>query len=238
MDFIYALSDCAKYFFYSFKNTNIKINKNTCLPLKKVLFEVSFHYESFLYSYWIKRVGKVFKNTKFISFEQISWAAEIEKNLYDYGCKVDHFQVGILPPFPYPTIGIKTNIFFRTANVLDGYNKLLPERNFKKLKIDKKLFKKIKNIKNIKNIKRYVIFASQPYRKDQEKDILNILFKYYGNKLRIKIHQRDSNSEYKHIKKVHCIYKDLVITRTSSLSIELFQKEYPMFVSLIMKILN
>ena len=195
------------------------------VPINNFLFEASFHYESFLYNEWINSLSSKSFEKKFYSFEQVSWAAEIEKNLVFNRCELNQIQVGILPPFPYPTLGCISNFIVRNTDTLSEYSIMFNNRNFKKLDVDLNIF--VQSDAEPTQFSR-IIFATQPYRKLQENKILSFLDNKLKNNLMVKLHPRDYYLSYSKYNLVESFRSnDLVITRTSSLTIELFQKGIP-----------
>lgn len=196
------------------------------LDLKSANIEACFHFETFLYAEQLKKISDFKVKSIIFSFEQVSSSAELEKTIF-LKHDLHHIQFGIIPYYPFPTIGLGSTFLIRSKNVLKSYSTNLIGRNFKKLGIDKKLFS---NIQYDAQQNPCFIFATQPYRKKQESYMLEMLsHENISNNILIKYHPRESElySNFSTVKDVFSIKNSVVITRTSSFTVELFARGIP-----------
>ena len=110
---------------------------------------------------------------------------------------------------------------------VESYSDNLIDRSFEKLKVDKELFCNIQY--QLQKPPCYV-FATQPYRKKQEGELLQTLSKAgIGRNIWIKYHPRELElySNFSTVENLFSMENILVITRTSSLVVELFARGIP-----------
>mgnify|MGYP006410135219 FL=1 len=221
-----ALWNCTFSIYRAFK-TNCKIQVSDIeLDLKAANIEACCHFETFLYKEQLQAIASLKNNNKILSFEQVSSSAELEKKFFSKN-DLFHIQFGIVPYYPYPTIGVGSTFVIRSSNVFKSYSDNLIDRSFEKLKVDKDLFCNIQY--QLQKPPCYV-FATQPYRKKQEGELLQTLSKAgIGRNIWIKYHPRELElySNFSTVENLFSMENILVITRTSSLVVELFARGIP-----------
>ena len=154
--------------------------------------EAICNFHTFIYESKLRYVSELLpmdNTSQVLSFEQISWAAEVEKKVFEQ-TKLKQLQFGILPYFPYPTIGQNSEFIFRSRKILSEFKKNFPDRQFGLLKNSIKLEVE-KRVVNSDGL-RY-IFATQPYRKPDEEVLVGHLKTWLSaNNLQVRPHPRDN----------------------------------------------
>ena len=200
---------------------------NLSIDIKNAQFEVCCHFDTWIYNEQLNKIRSKLANINSVSsFEQISWCAELEKIVF-FDKDLKHIQFGILPYYPYPTLGVDSLFFVRSNTLLESYKRNLPGRRFSKLMVDKDIFQSSEyDLKSNPNF----VFATQPYRKNQEKELSGyILNANTSFTLMVKYHPRERGlyNNLEPVKELFLINNLIVITRTSSLVIELFARGIP-----------
>ena len=196
------------------------------LDLRSANLEACFHFETFIYAEQLKELRSIIAEKPIFTFEQVSSYAELEKSIFAKHT-LNHVQFGIIPYYPNPTIGLNSTFFIRSNKVLKEYRANFPSRNFKKIRLDKKIFVPVRyDTRRTNNL----IFATQPYRKKQERHLLTSLFNAkISDDIQIKYHPREGllYPNFPSIRDVFSVKNALVITRTSSFTVELFARGVP-----------
>ena len=221
-----ALYDCSSAICKALA-TNCRAEiSNIQLDLRRANVEACFHFETFLYAEQLRRLSTFNDQNTITSFEQVSSYAEIEKIIFPKD-NLRHIQFGIIPYYPYPTIGLGSTFCIRSNRVLHEYCENFPERRFEKINLSKSFFAAVQyDVQSDLSL----IFATQPYRKKQEREILTKLNNAgISNDIRVKYHPREQElySGFSAVKDVFSMKNSVVITRTSSLTVELFARGIP-----------
>jgi len=223
-----SLYKCTSSIIRSLLNKYRKLNiGNLSFDIRNAQFEVCCHFDTWIYNEQLNKIrSKLDHNNSVSSFEQTTWCAELEKIVF-FDKDLKHIQFGILPYYPYPTLGVDSLFFVRSNNLLESYKSNLPGRGFSKLKVDKDIFQSSEyDLKSNPNF----VFATQPYRKNQEKELLGHILNANTNcTLMVKYHPRERGmySNLEPVKELFSISNLIVITRTSSLVVELFARGIP-----------
>ena len=209
-----------------------------CFQVNGVLYKFSVakwealaNFSSFAYAQKLLAIKECLDKNEcqISSFEQVSWSAAIEKSVFE-SFDFRHIQIGILPYFPYPTLGLHAPFYFRSSKILNQFKEKFPSRSFEALNVhlDGDLSKALLKMQAV-DFK--FVFATQPYRKDQELQLINLLTSRYGSKLFVRYHPRDAKI-YKNKESNDLTQNVIVITRCSSIVLECFANGVP-FVSYI-----
>lgn len=197
------------------------------VDLTSAFFESCWHFDTWLYDEQLKVIAsQVDIKCEVISFEQVSWSAELEK-LHFSKINLSHIQFGVFPYYPYPSIGIGSSFYIRSNHVLTKYREIYPARNFGKLDVSVDTFEPVSFIFGQPAA---LVFATQPYRKDAENRLYRELLTLPAARgMEIKYHPRESKL-YPANESISDIYSRdnlVVITRTSSIVVELFSRGIP-----------